>query len=1091
MKKLHLFWFIIVLLTAGLAHATVIDIIEGPSDQYGLCFDGEYLWVGSSNDDNSTTAFYKVDPEDGSILNTYPIHGDEIRGIAYDGEYLYLYSWDFGANNTDYIYTVDPSDGSRVDSVEGPWTSNDYCGGMTYYDGYLYISRYYPDDPTQIHKVSIETGESVSTIPSPCTQPQGVAHDDTSLWVVGDDFNNEDALLYHIDPDDGALFDDYWAISEDQGGTVNPRGLTMTDDGMLWMAANWTDAQTGRGLYLIVPGDNQPIISVSVEEIDFGYTVLEETAEIEFIIENIGTVDLVLDSAIFDEHFDYELDPQNPVIAPDGQVTVIASFTPDEFGLETTTATIYSNDPIHPAVDIFAQGFGVYSISGPEAVSTIVDFGSVWIPHELNGIASDTITIYNPGMDDLILESMTFVGEDGFSAEDITPYTLAVMETVQVAIFFQPTLDSDYECTLEFTNDNTDDILTFFLSGHGSLFTQDFGNPFWFGHIQDSPKVTAVEPFGDINGDGIREILVTHDDAKSVCIDGASSGHPIIYWTFDTGTNNYNTGYPLTERDVLAAGDLNGDEINDVVIGCGGGNEHVYALNGLDGSIIWSFGDDEDWDLGDINEVCLHVDITGDGVREILAAAGDNSSGDGRRSVYCFNGATGALEWMYETGGSAYSVCSIWDINGDTVNDVVGVNGGDTNHLLAIIDGANGTGITSFDPGGPIWQVLFAGDLTDDVIPDIITADFYDGITARSGATGEILWQYTTGSLFTEVELIGDVNRDAYYDFAIVNLTETIPLLDGCTGEVMWTFTAGDNILDVEFSPDLDNDLLPDVLLTSLDGTVRAASGADGTEIFMMTPGNGAVEVVHSMDDIDNNRSPEILFGTRNGDIACISGGDLIEDYPIIAHNPGYIELYFYAHHGDFILEETPDTVYNVGTDTLFLSIEDIVWTTGYIDPDYMTPSVTDSIPPGGSGLVALNITDEFEGDGIIGYVLLTTNAPGTESDTVWIDAIWAVDEDKRFLPDEYALKAPYPNPFNSTVRIGYTLPETADISMRVYDVLGREVVQLATGLKQAGRYELAWNGRSASGSPVASGIYFVQMKAGGHSFIQQVHLIK
>ncbi len=1089
MKRLTTLVVLLLMAGAG-AYATVIDIIEGPEDQYGLGYDGTYLWVGSNDDDNTVTSYYKVDPEDGDILETYSIHGDEIRGIAFDEEYLYLYSWDFGGGNTDYIYTVDPADGSVVDSVEGPWTTNDYCGGMTCFDGYLYISRYYPDNPTEIHQVDIETGESVGTITSPCTQPQGVAHDDTSLWVVGDDFNNEDAMIYHINPDDGAIYESYWAISEDQGGTVNPRGLTMNEDNLLWMAANWSDSPTNRGLYLIQPGDEQPIISVSVEEIDFGFVALNETAEIDFTIENIGTMDLILDSAVFAGAFDYSLDPNNPVIEPDGILTVTAGFTPEEWGLDTTTAVIYSNDPINPEVSVFAQGFGVYAMAGPEASTTDISFGSVWIPQETDGIAAETLYIYNPGLDDLVLESMTFDGDAEFDSEDITPLTLAVMETTRVVFFFEPMMASDYEATVEFTNDNTDDLLVIQLSGHGEIYEDDFGNYFWWRVFAEQPKVTAILPFGDADGDGVSDVLAVHDEAMAVCISGASSSDPVVLWTYDTGASNFNYGYPLSERGMTAPGDLDGDGAADVVIGCGGGNEHVYAFSGADGSILWSYGDDQDYDLGDFNEVHAFVDITGDDVPEILAAAGDNSTGDGRRSVYCFNGATGAIVWDYMTGGSTYTVCHYGDVTGDDIPDVAAANGGDSNHQLALLDGSDGSVINTLNTDGPIWQVIAGGDLNDDGVPDIVTADFYEGITGRDGDNGQQLWQYPTGSIFTEVELIGDVNDDGYNDFAAVTLTADAPLISGEDGSQLWLAVVGDNTLRVGRSEDLDNDLIPDVLLGSLDGTVRAVSGVDGETIFITSSNSGAVETVHGMDDLDHNGSPEVLYGSRNGGIGCLSGGNLIEDFAIIRHYPGYIELEWGSNGPEWWYYETPDSVFNDGTDTLFIQIEDIVWVDGWIDPDFMNPQAPDMLPPGESGEILLH-SEGFEGEGNLGYMLLTTNAPGAESDTVWINGILGVDEDDSDLPDEFVLEAPYPNPFNSTVRIGYGLPQTAEVSLRVFDLLGREVASLVRGVKPAGRYEAVWRGVSVDGRPVASGMYFVQFKAANRSFVQAVRLVK
>ncbi|UCH10822.1 MAG: T9SS type A sorting domain-containing protein, partial [Fidelibacterota bacterium] len=79
-------------------------------------------------------------------------------------------------------------------------------------------------------------------------------------------------------------------------------------------------------------------------------------------------------------------------------------------------------------------------------------------------------------------------------------------------------------------------------------------------------------------------------------------------------------------------------------------------------------------------------------------------------------------------------------------------------------------------------------------------------------------------------------------------------------------------------------------------------------------------------------------------------------------------------------------------------------------------------------------------------------------------------------IPEEYALHANYPNPFNPATTIRYDLPEAADVILTVYDLLGREVVRLVDGCLEAGYQQVIWNGRTASGREVPSGIYIARM---------------
>ena len=76
------------------------------------------------------------------------------------------------------------------------------------------------------------------------------------------------------------------------------------------------------------------------------------------------------------------------------------------------------------------------------------------------------------------------------------------------------------------------------------------------------------------------------------------------------------------------------------------------------------------------------------------------------------------------------------------------------------------------------------------------------------------------------------------------------------------------------------------------------------------------------------------------------------------------------------------------------------------------------------------------------------------------------------------------PNPFNPSTTIAYTLSERASTAVDIYDAAGSLVVRLDAGEHDAGTHSVTWNGRDASGRPVASGVYFYQLEgvAGLHS---------
>jgi hypothetical protein len=89
-------------------------------------------------------------------------------------------------------------------------------------------------------------------------------------------------------------------------------------------------------------------------------------------------------------------------------------------------------------------------------------------------------------------------------------------------------------------------------------------------------------------------------------------------------------------------------------------------------------------------------------------------------------------------------------------------------------------------------------------------------------------------------------------------------------------------------------------------------------------------------------------------------------------------------------------------------------------------------------------------------------------------------------LPKEFKLEQNYPNPFNPETRICYQVPETKQISLKVYDILGREVMTLVDGKQEAGYYEIKFNGRNLS-----SGIYIYRLTGENVNLVKKMVFIK
>ncbi|KAF0149137.1 MAG: hypothetical protein FD143_2777 [Ignavibacteria bacterium] len=95
-------------------------------------------------------------------------------------------------------------------------------------------------------------------------------------------------------------------------------------------------------------------------------------------------------------------------------------------------------------------------------------------------------------------------------------------------------------------------------------------------------------------------------------------------------------------------------------------------------------------------------------------------------------------------------------------------------------------------------------------------------------------------------------------------------------------------------------------------------------------------------------------------------------------------------------------------------------------------------------------------------------------------------------VPNNYALDQNYPNPFNPSTIISYKLQAASHVTLKVYDVLGREVVTLVDEFKQAGTYKATFDTRHAELSQsIPSGIYFYRLTAGSFTETKKMTLMK
>jgi hypothetical protein len=425
-------------------------------------------------------------------------------------------------------------------------------------------------------------------------------------------------------------------------------------------------------------------------------------------------------------------------------------------------------------------------------------------------------------------------------------------------------------------------------------------------------------------------------------------------------------------------------------------------------------------------------------------------------TIYAWNAAGNSLPgFPVNVGGIFYSGVLLADIDGNYDLELIAGSFTDNNIYAYNHDGSSFPGFP-ITAGNRWYGSPSAGDLDGDGDMEIIYAGFDSLLHAYDSDGAEMPgFPVQLDDVVWSSAAVGNLDGDPDMEIAVATGSASLyivnhngSLMSGYPVSTTGIIRSAPSLADINGDGDLE------VIFGGNDGEIHVFEAASATELAGFPQStDGSVQATPVVGDITGDAQPDIIVGTGSGTIYGFGNdGDPVRNFPIEAPAGGQI------------------------TATAAL---------GDLDND-------------GDMEIAVGVRSTEQNMIVIDY-----KETASENNLQWpcfghdiwrshnsSDIITSADEPTA-APFRFGLVQNYPNPFNATTTISFSLSTPGEVDLSIFDLLGRKIRSLETGLLNAGQYSLVWDGANNDGKVVASGVYFYRLESAEGSRTMRMLLLK